>query len=365
MAIKYLDEFRHPQGVKHYQQKITASATRAWRIMEICGGQTHSILKHNLPELLPANLELLHGPGCPVCVTPEQKIDQAIYIASQAKVIFCSYGDMLRVRGSQTSLLDCKGKGADVRIVLSAMDAVQLAQQNPSREVVFFAIGFETTAPGNALAIQTAQRLGLKNFSVLVSQVTVPAAMDYLLASPQHGIDGFLAAGHVCTVMGYGEYYEIATQHHTPIVVTGFEPVDIMKGLYHCLLQLESGESQVENCYPRCVNETGNLHAQNLLREVFTIIDMEWRGIGVIKASGLGLSAKYQNLDANYRYGKPENSSTQKVDCISGLVLQGREPPCNCPHFGKNCTPDHPLGATMVSEEGACAAYYRYREIYD
>ena len=329
--------------------------------MEICGGQTHSIIKFGVDTLLPKEINLVHGPGCPVCVTPVEMLDKAMTIASRPEVIFCSFGDMLRVPGTARDLLTVKAGGGDVRIVYSPLDAVKVARENPDRQVVFFAVGFETTAPANAMAVAHAKREGLTNFSVLVSHVLVPPAMEAILGSPHNRVQGFLAAGHVCSVMGYTEYEPIAQKYRVPIVVTGFEPVDILQGIYMCVRQLEEGRIEVENQYARSVRREGNQPAIRLMREVFEIRPRKWRGIGEIPRSGLGLSPAYAAFDAETRFGVAGQTADESSECMSGLVLQGVMKPHECPAFGTRCTPEHPLGATMVSSEGACAAYYRYR----
>jgi hydrogenase expression/formation protein HypD len=327
--------------------------------MEVCGGQTHAILRFGIDELLPGSIELAHGPGCPVCVTPVELIDKAIDIAGRDEVIFCSFGDMLRVPGTHTDLLSTKAAGGDVRTVYSPLDAVSLARKSPDREVVFFAVGFETTAPANAMAIYQARHL--PNFSALVSHVLVPPAMEAILASEDNRVQGFLAAGHVCTVMGTEEYHPIAKRYGVPIVVTGFEPVDILQGLLMTITQLEEGRAEVENQYTRSVRPAGNPSARRLIREVFQVVPRKWRGIGEIPASGLGLREPYTALDAEQRFGVAEDKIEESSDCIAGLILQGAKKPPDCPAFGRRCTPEKPLGATMVSSEGACAAYLRYR----
>jgi hydrogenase expression/formation protein HypD len=329
--------------------------------MEVCGGQTHAIVKFGIDELLPKSITLIHGPGCPVCVTPLEIIDQALDIAARPNVIFTSFGDMLRVPGSTTDLLSVKAKGGDVRIVYSPLDAVRLAEQNPAREVVFFGIGFETTAPATAMAVYQAAHKQLKNFSLLTSHVLVPPAMVALLSSPNCRIQGFLAAGHVCAVMGFEEYFPVAAKYHVPIVVTGFEPLDILQGVLMVVQQLESGRAEVENQYARAVRREGNQPAQKLIREVFRVIPRKWRGVGEIAQSGLGLGEAYSAFDAGKKFGVAEHHVEEPAECVSGLVLQGLKKPHECSAFGTKCTPEHPLGATMVSSEGACAAYYRYR----
>lgn len=359
--MKFIDEYRNREAALRYAQRIAKITTRPWTIMEVCGGQTHAIVRFGIDELLPPGLTLVHGPGCPVCVTPVELIDKALAIASLPGVIFCSFGDMLRVPGSRGDLLSVKAQGADVRIVYSPLDAVRLAQQYPDREVVFFAVGFETTAPANALAVLEAHRRGLKNFSMLVAHVLVPPAMEAILQSPNNRVQGFLAAGHVCTVMGYREYEPIAKKYRVPIVVTGFEPLDLLQGLYMCIRQLEAGRFEVENQYTRSVRRQGNLTAQQHIREVFEVVPRKWRGIGELPQSGLGLRAPYRAYDAEQKFGVAPLAAQEASECIAGEVLQGAKKPTACPAFGTRCTPEHPLGAPMVSSEGACAAYYRYR----
>lgn len=361
--MKFIDEYRDAKAATRYARLIARATTKPWTIMEVCGGQTHAIVKFGVDELLPKKVELVHGPGCPVCVTPLELIDKAIEIASRPEVIFCSFGDMLRVPGSSKDLLVVKANGGDIRIVYSPLDALKIAQANPAKEVVFFAVGFETTAPANAMAVFQAQQQGLKNFSILVSHVLVPPAMEAILSSPINRVQGFLAAGHVCTVMGYTEYEPIAKKYNVPIVVTGFEPLDILQGVYMCVKQLEDGRAEVENQYARSVRKEGNRPAQELIREVFRVVPRKWRGVGEIPESGLGLSAGYQVFDAELRFGVASYTAEESSECISGIILQGVKKPHECPAFGTRCTPEHPLGATMVSNEGACAAYYRYRRV--
>lgn len=380
--MKYLDEYRDAATVQQLIRHIHAVTTRPWTIMEICGGQTHAIVKYGLEALLPPEITLVHGPGCPVCVTPAETIDLALHIAQRPEVIFCSFGDMLRVPGCRRvaesassaagttprhspgsashDLLSVKAAGGDVRIVYSPLDAVRLAQQHPDRTVVFFAVGFETTAPAHAQAVWQARRLGLKNFALLVSQVLVPPAMTAILSSPGNRVQGFLAAGHVCTVMGYADYEPLAERFHTPIVVTGFEPVDLLEGLYRCIRRLEAGLAGVENQYARVVRRGGNPHARRLIDAVFEVTDRTWRGMGMIPQSGYRLRPEFAEFDAERRFPCPPASSSDASPCISGLILQGLKKPLECPAFATDCTPEHPLGATMVSSEGACAAYYHY-----
>ncbi|MCB0832213.1 MAG: hydrogenase formation protein HypD [Bacteroidetes bacterium] len=361
--MKLVDEFRNPQAAKDLAASIRRITTRPWIIMEICGGQTHTIMKYGIEELLPPEINLVHGPGCPVCVTPLEMIDKALNLAARPDVIFTSFGDMLRVPGSEYDLLAVKAQGHDVRMLYSPLDAVLLAERNPTKEVIFFAVGFETTAPPNAMAVFEAKRRGLKNFSILCSHVLVPPAIEALLSSPQNKIQGFLAAGHVCTVMGYEEYLPLSEKFQIPIVVTGFEPVDILQGVYMAVQQLEAGSSRVSNQYSRVVTMEGNMAAKNLLREVFEITDRKWRGIGTIPKSGYRLRAEYASFDAEKKFDVEHISREEPEACIAGLVLQGLKKPTECSAFGKTCTPERPLGAPMVSTEGACAAYFHYRKI--
>jgi hydrogenase expression/formation protein HypD len=359
--MKYLDEYRNADAARQLAAAIASATTRPWNIMEVCGGQTHAILRFGLDEMLPRQITLIHGPGCPVCVTPLEIIDRALAIAARPEVIFCSFGDMLRVPGSSKDLFTVKSEGGDVRIVYSPMDAVALAQKNPGKQVVFLAVGFETTAPANAMAVVQAARLGLANFSLLVSHVLVPPAMRAVLASPANRVQGFLAAGHVCAIMGTEPYEPIAAEYHVPIVVTGFEPVDILQGVLMCVQQLETGRAEVENQYARAVRAQGNTAASPILRDVFEVTPRKWRGIGEIPDSGWSLREKYRQFDASDRFGVTEICAEEPAECIAGLVLQGQKKPHECTAFGVRCTPDRPLGAPMVSSEGACSAYYRYR----
>lgn len=361
--MKFIDEYRDPQAAARYVGEIARITTRPWTIMEICGGQTHAIIRYGVDRLLPDKITLLHGPGCPVCVTPVGLIDKAIEIASQKNVIFCSFGDMLRVPGTARDLLSVKADGGDVRIVYSPLDSLKIAQENPHNEVVFFAIGFETTAPANAAAIYQAKRRGMANFSVLLAQVLVPPAIEAILTSPSCQVQGFLAAGHVCTIMGYAEYERLAIEYNLPFVVTGFEPLDILQGIYMAIAQLEQGKAQVENQYARVVRREGNIEAQKLMSKVFVVVNRKWRGLGEIPNSGLGLRDAYAEFDAQKRFGLAEHEVDESSECISGLILQGSKKPPDCAAFGTRCTPERPLGATMVSSEGACAAYYRYRKV--
>jgi hydrogenase expression/formation protein HypD len=359
--MKFLDEYRDAELAQKFAAEIRRITTKPWTIMEVCGGQTHAIVKFGIDELLPREIELIHGPGCPVCVTPLEIIDKALEIAAKPNVIFTSFGDMLRVPGSTTDLLSVKARGGDVRIVYSPLDAVKLAEQNPVKEVVFFGVGFETTAPATAMAVYQSAQKGLKNFSILISHVLVPPAIEALMASPHCKVQGFLAAGHVCTVMGYEEYFPLAEKYHVPIVVTGFEPLDILQGILMTVQQLEQGREEVENQYARSVRREGNQSAQELIKKVFQVIPRKWRGVGEIPQSGLGLAENYAAFDAEKKFGLADHRVEEPADCIAGLILQGLKKPHECAAFGARCTPEHPFGATMISSEGACAAYYRYR----
>jgi hydrogenase expression/formation protein HypD len=362
--MKYLNEFRSSDVAQSLARQIHDVATRPWKIMEVCGGQTHSILRNGIDQMLPAGphnkIEMIHGPGCPVCVTPLELIDKALAIASQPGVIFCSFGDMLRVPGTDADLFQIKSAGGDVRIVYSPLDAVELAVKNPDRQVVFFGVGFETTAPANAMSVHLAKRRGLNNFSLLVSHVLVPPAIEAILSSNTAQINGFLAAGHVCSVMGYWQYPPLAEKYKVPIVVTGFEPLDLLEGIRRTVVQLESGRHEVENAYERAVTFEGNKPAQKLLSEVFEVTDRAWRGIGVIPQSGWRLNDEYRQFDAEERFHITGLHTAESPLCHSGDVLRGILKPAQCPAFGKECSPRHPLGATMVSSEGACAAYFNY-----
>jgi hydrogenase expression/formation protein HypD len=361
--VKYLDEFADPVLAGRLLDQIRAVATRPWAIMEVCGGQTHSIIRHGIDQLLPEQVELIHGPGCPVCVTPLEMIDRALEIASRPEVIFCSFGDMLRVPGSGRDLFAVKSSGADVRVVYSPLDALKIARSNPDRQVVFFGIGFETTAPPNAMTVFQAKKQGLKNFSLLVSHVLVPPAIAAIMESPTCRVQGFLAAGHVCSVMGTGEYPPLAERYRVPIVVTGFEPLDILEGIRRAVVQLESGRHEVDNAYARAVPAEGNPAAKAMLADVFEVCDRAWRGIGVIPASGWRLSQAYRDFDAEHRFDVGGITTGESARCRAGEVLQGIIRPHECEAFGTACTPRTPLGATMVSSEGACAAYYLYRRL--
>ena len=360
--MKYIDEYRDKELVQNLLSSLRRITRNDWVIMEICGGQTHAIMRYNIEEHLPGQIRLVHGPGCPVCVTPLELVDKAIAIASMKDVIFASFGDMLRVPGSEKDLLTVKAEGGDVRMVYSPLDAVKLAEQNPGKKVVFFAIGFETTAPANALSVKEAKRRGLTNYSILSSHVLVPPAMKAILSSAENRIQAFLAAGHVCTVMGYREYIPLAHKYQVPVVITGFEPVDILQGIYHAVELLENNKPGVYNAYSRAVTEQGNTHAKELLNEVFEITDRKWRGIGTIPESGFRLSEKYEDYDAELIFDVKDILVHESEVCIAGEVLQGLKKPTDCPAFGKECKPEHPLGAPMVSAEGACAAYYRFRK---
>jgi len=358
--MRFVDEYRDPAAIQAVLRQIAGTLTRPWTLMEVCGGQTHAILKFGLDELLPEGIRLIHGPGCPVCVTPLEHIDHALEIAATPGVIFCSFGDMLRVPGSRGDLLLAKARGADVRIVYSPLDAVAIARREPTRRVVFFAVGFETTAPANAMAVHAAARAGLDNFSLLVAQVLVPPALGALLGAPGCEIQGLLAPGHVCVVTGWRDYEAIAARHRLPIVVTGFEPLDLLRGVHAAVVQLERGEARVENQYERAAAADGNPTARRLIDTVFAVCDRKWRGLGEIPASGYGLAPAYAKFDAERIFGLGDRHVEEPSECRSGLVLQGRLRPTDCPQFGGGCTPEHPLGATMVSSEGACAAYFHY-----
>ncbi|MCL4247297.1 MAG: hydrogenase formation protein HypD [Anaerolineae bacterium] len=358
--MKYLAEFRDNALVSKLIGEIRRVTTRPWAMMEVCGGQTHSIIRNGIDQLLPPEIELIHGPGCPVCVTPLETIDKALAIASQPGVIFCSFGDMLRVPGSARDLFAVKSQGGDVRIVYSPLDALKIARENPDRQVVFFGIGFETTAPANAQAVFLAKKQNVRNFSMLVSHVLVPPAIEAIMSSPSARVQAFLAAGHVCSVMGYWQYEELAPKYKVPIVVTGFEPLDVLAGIHKAVLQLESGRHEVENAYARAVVRAGNLPAQKIISEVFEVCDRTWRGIGMIPQGGWQLNEHYREFDATLRFSVEDVHTQESPLCHSGEVLQGLIKPNQCPAFGKECTPRKPLGATMVSSEGACAAYYNY-----
>lgn len=363
--MKFLDEYRDSRGALRLADEIKRICTRPWTLMEICGGQTHAIIRYGIDQLLANKVNLLHGPGCPVCVTPIELIDIAIEIASRKNVIFCTFGDMLRIPGTHHDLLSERASGAVIRTVYSPLDSLNIARENPDRQIVFFAIGFETTAPANALAVAQAEKMGLANFSILSAQVLVPPAIETILASSNHNIQGFLAAGHVCTVSGYSQYEEISQNYNIPFVVTGFEPLDILQGIYMVVNQLEKGTAQVENQYSRVVRRNGNREARKLIDKIFRVSDREWRGLGMIPNSGLELRDGFMEYDARRRFGVEMPQKSIPSICISGQVLRGRKKPHECEAFGTQCTPEHPLGATMVSAEGACAAYFNYRKVFD
>lgn len=363
--MKHVEEYRDAELVKKAIAKIRHTVTRPWVLMEICGGQTHAIMRYGLDQLLPKEIELVHGPGCPVCVTPLELIDKALAIAARPGVIFTSYGDMLRVPGSSRDLFSVRAGGANIRVVYSPLDAVKIAQDNPDKEVVFFAIGFETTAPANAMSVLQAKNLGVDNYSVLVSHVCVPPAMHAILSSPDNRVQGFLAAGHVCAVMGYWEYPPISEMYEVPIAVTGFEPVDILQGILATVRQLEEGRADVENAYSRAVTFEGNRPAQAVINQVLQVCDRKWRGIGLIPQSGWCLRPEFAEFNAENRFQVSDIQSEESPLCIAGQILQGLKKPDQCPAFGRQCSPEQPLGATMVSSEGACAAYYRYRPDLD
>ena len=358
--MKYLEEYRDPVVARSLLDRIARTVTRPWVIMEICGGQTHAIMRHGIDQLLPPEITLVHGPGCPGCVTPLETIDRALAIAARPEVIFTSFGDMLRVPGSSDDLFRVRSRGGDVRMVYSPLEAVKLARENPDREVVFLAVGFETTAPGNAMALKVARDEGLTNFSEIVSHVLVPPAMRAILSSPTNRVQGFLAAGHVCTIMGWDEYLPLAAEFGVPIVPTGFEPVDILDGILKTVELLEKGERGVHNKYLRVVQQQGNPHARQVVDEVYTVCDRKWRGIGNIPASGLRIRDELAAFDAELKFAVGNIRTEEPAVCIAGQILQGLKKPNECPAFGKECTPMNPLGATMVSSEGACAAYHKY-----
>ena len=358
--MKYLNEYRDPELARKYLDEIRRTVTQPWSIMEVCGGQTHSLVKNGIIEMLPEDVTMIHGPGCPVCVTPINLIDKAIHLALEDEVILCSFGDMLRVPGSKINLLEAKAKGADVRVLYSPLEAVKIAEDNPEKEVVFFAVGFETTAPANALSVLHAFRKGLSNYSILASHVLVPPAIKAVIDDEESKIDGFLAAGHVCTIMGNAEYYPLSEKHHVPIVVTGFEPLDVLQGILMVIRQLENNISKVENQYSRIVKEEGNTEAQKMIFEVFEVKDRSGRGIGEIPESGYAVKQKYVGFDANKKFGISIEEAPEHPDCISGQIMKGIKKPYECSQFGKKCKPSFPLGAPMVSSEGACAAYYHF-----
>lgn len=360
--MKYLSEYRNPELVEQYLGELHKVVTQPWTIMEVCGGQTHSLVKNGILDLLPKEVRMVHGPGCPVCVTPLNMIDKAVYLAEEKGVMLCSYGDMLRVPGSQKSLLEAKAGGADVRILYSPLEAVKLAKENPGREVVFFAVGFETTAPANALSVLQAHQQGISNYSILTSHVLVPPAIKAVMEDEESHIQGFLAAGHVCTIMGIEEYYPLVEKYKIPIVITGFEPVDLLQGILMTVRQLEKGEAKLENQYSRVVRPEGNPDAIRVIREAFEVVDREWRGIGTIPESGYELKNPLKAYDANTKFGVNIEKVKESEECIAGQVLKGIKKPYECPQFGKKCTPSNPLGAPMVSSEGACAAYYHFAQ---
>jgi hydrogenase expression/formation protein HypD len=361
--MKYLNEYRDPVLARSLVERIHRAASRPWTLMEVCGGQTHTIVKQGINELLEGAVEMIHGPGCPVCVTPLEQIDRALHLASRPDVVFTSFGDMLRVPGSECDLFDVRARGGTVKVVYSPLDALELARRNPDREVVFFAVGFETTAPANAMAVWRARELAIRNFSVLVSHVTVPPAITAILESPDNRVQGFLAAGHVCTVMGWREYEPLAARYRVPIVVTGFEPLDILEGILMTVRQLEEGRGEVENQYTRSVRREGNEPAQELIASVFQLVDRSWRGIGTIPMSGLALRPDFADHDAELKFGLSSIRADEPGHCRAGDVLRGRIRPVQCPAFGRECTPEHPLGAPMVSSEGACAAYFGFARL--
>ncbi|MEQ9166041.1 MAG: hydrogenase formation protein HypD [Fulvivirga sp.] len=363
--MKYLSEYRDPVLAQKYLDEITKIVTQPWSIMEVCGGQTHSLVKNGILDMLPKDITMIHGPGCPVCVTPLNLIDKAVYLGLKEGVILCSFGDMLRVPGSQKSLLQAKAQGADVRILYSPLEAVKIAEDNPDKQVVFFAVGFETTAPANALSVIHAHRRGVTNYAILASHVLVPPAIKAVINDEESKIDAFLAAGHVCTIMGNAEYYPISDEFKTPIVVTGFEPLDILQGILMVVKQLENKEAKVENQYARIVREEGNLSAQETIKEVFEIRNQQWRGIGEIPDSGYAVREKYAIHDATKKFSIDIEEAPENPECISGQIMKGIKKPFECAQFGKKCTPSNPLGAPMVSSEGACAAYYHYSGIVE
>ena len=358
--MRYLSEYRDPALAKSLVERIRKTATRRWVMMEVCGGQTHTIVKQGINDLLGDAVEMIHGPGCPVCVTPLEQIDKALALAARPDVIFTSFGDMLRVPGSDCDLQQVRSRGGQVRVVYSPLDALELARHNPDKQVVFFAVGFETTAPANAMAVWRASQLGVANFSILVSHVTVPPAMTAILDAPDNRVQGFLAAGHVCAIMGWTEYEPLAAKYRVPIIVTGFEPLDILEGILMVVNQLEEGRHEVENQYVRAVTRHGAPAARDTVQRVFQLVDRRWRGIGMIPRSGLGLREEFADFDAELRFGLGDMHVEEPAECRAGDVLRGQLKPYQCPAFGTRCTPENPLGAPMVSSEGACAAYYNY-----
>ncbi|MBX2961227.1 MAG: hydrogenase formation protein HypD [Cyclobacteriaceae bacterium] len=360
--MKYLSEYRDATLAQELLKEIKSIVTKPWTLMEVCGGQTHSLVKNGILKMLPEQITMVHGPGCPVCVTPIHIIDEAIELSERPEVIMCSFGDMLRVPGTKISLLEAKAGGADVRMVYSPLEAVKIAQENPDKEVVFFAVGFETTAPANALSVVQAAKQNVKNYSILASHVLVPPAMEAILSDPETKVNAFLAAGHVCTIMGYNEYDPIAEKYKVPIVVTGFEPIDLLQGIYMAVKQLENGEAKAENQYIRYVQREGNTHARETIDKVFAVSDREWRGIGTIPKSGWEVNEAYRHFDARNKFNLVETASEDTTTCIAGEIMKGKKKPFDCPHFGKACTPEKPMGSPMVSSEGACAAYYHFSQ---
>lgn len=358
--MKFLSEYRDPELVQHCLQEIHRTVTKPWTIMEICGGQTHSLVKNGILDMLPKEITMVHGPGCPVCVTSVSVIDEAVWLAKQPNVILCSFGDMMRVPGTRQSLLEAKAEGADIRMLYSPLEAVELAAKNPDREIVFFAVGFETTAPANALSVVQAAKMNVRNYSILASHVLVPPAMEAILSDPENKIDAFLAAGHVCAIMGLEEYYPVAEKYKIPIVVTGFEPVDLLQGIMMAVKQLEANEYRVENQYTRAVQREGNKMAMDAIEEVFEVSDRTWRGIGEIPQSGYEVNEQYKDYNARIKFHIDIEAARENPDCISGAIMKGLSKPFQCPNFGTQCRPEHPLGAPMVSSEGACAAYYHF-----
>ena len=358
--MKYLNEYRDPELARQYLDQIHRITTRPWAIMEVCGGQTHSLVKNGILNLLPEKITMVHGPGCPVCVTPLNLIDKAIYLAEEKGVVLCSFGDMLRVPGSEKSLLEAKANGADIRVLYSPLEAVRIAQENPGKQVVFFAVGFETTAPANALSVIHARRLGLKNYAILASHVLVPPAIEAVMSDPDSKIDGFLAAGHVCTIMGIEAYHPLAERFKVPLVVTGFEPLDLLQGILMTVRQLENGEARVENQYARIVRREGNVRSRQVIEEVFEVSDRLWRGMAVIPRSGYEVRETFAEFDAKRKFDVRIPEAPENPDCIAGQIMKGIKKPFECPNFGTQCTPVNPLGAPMVSSEGACAAYYHF-----
>lgn len=360
IAMKYINEYKDKEHVHALVDAIRQIVTRPWNIMEICGGQTHALARYRIEEMLPDEIQLLHGPGCPVCVTPIEVIDHALELAKRPDIILTSFGDMMRVPGSREDLLQVKAAGADIRMLYSPLDAIELAATHPDKEILFFAIGFETTAPVHLMALKEAMRRNLKNFSLLTSLFTVPPAIDAILSDPASKVDGFLTAGHVCAITGNAPYRQLAEKYKTPMVVTGFEPVDLLYGIYRCLLQLEAGTYAVENAYKRIVSENGNLSARLLMEEMLEPCDQEWRGIGVIPASGLQLKTEFAAYSVQKKFPFCSHEKILPSTCIAGEIMRGNKQPCDCPNFTKSCDPEHPLGAPMVSSEGVCSAYYKY-----